>query len=1223
MSVIHEIIKKITSNRRITEKPEEKELRKVSERCAVIADALNESLEIFSAHKEKTFDEVMTNGIRPVAEAVGVDRIVFYTVVDREKKRLGQIYRWDKSEGGLMFLAEELLILPNIPVIENWILIALQGGSVRLKESDYSEDEAAFLCKYGIKSILMLPVFSYGEFWGIISFQNHAVSRYFDEGCAGLLNSAMRIFTNAIIREEMNHTQEKNIETLKNHEKTVDTLNKVAIMFLSQSKDSFEDTMTAGVKEIVNTFDLDRFSVWRNFNMPDGLHGGQIYRWDKEMGGSTLPTQGLEDLSYAKNVPRWEKIFSEGGTINSPVRILPEAYMFQSFSTKSVFIVPMFFNNDFWGLVFFEDHHNERFFSEDSADLLRSAAFLCANTIIRADMERKIINANEFTRAVLDASPLNFTVFDENANMIDCNDATLEVFGTTREYYLENFSEFSPEYQSDGVKSSEKAAEVVRRTLDGEKQVFEWLHRSLSGEFIPFEVTLTRTMYNGKYMALGYQYDLRNIKKMENSIREQSEQLKIKLEQQELLTEISRGFISSGSTEMLVKEAITKLGRYHKVSLIFIFAMNYQQNNIYPAYHWNADGTTPRLINLNLFKFIEAAFPKTLPDCATMPIIACEDTAARQDQVYQALADIDIRAIIVTPLYVEGRLWGILSVEHCSTPRQWTEGEKSFVSMIASTIAGVIMRDIYNSRLKKALHKATEASKAKGEFLSNMSHEMRTPLNAITGMTTIGRNTKDIERKDYALSKIEDASTHLLGVINDVLDMSKIEANMLELSPIEFNFEKMLQKVVAVVNFRIDEKQQKLTVHIDRKIPKLLVADDQRLAQVITNLLGNAVKFTPENGSIILEARFEGEEDELCTIQVSVIDTGIGISGEHQKRLFSSFQQAESSTTRRYGGTGLGLAISKSIVEMMGGKIWVNSEYGKGATFAFTVRAKRGTEEKQGLHTSGVNLSNVRILAVDDDPDILVYFRDVTKVLGVFCETAKSGEEALRLVDQKGSYHIYFVDWKMPGMDGIQLSHELKIRTSKNSVVIMISAAEWSVVADEAKKAGVDKFLSKPLFPSTIEEVINECIGADKHQEKEINTNINGLFAGHRILLVEDVEINREVVMTLLEPTQLEIDCAENGIEAVRMFTEAPDRYELIFMDIQMPEMDGYDATRNIRALEIQSAKNIPIIAMTANVFKEDIEKCIEAGMDSHIGKPLDFDEVMEKLYAHLSMKNS
>jgi len=521
-------------------------------------------------------------------------------------------------------------------------------------------------------------------------------------------------------------------------------------------------------------------------------------------------------------------------------------------------------------------------------------------------------------------------------------------------------------------------------------------------------------------------------------------------------------------------------------------------------------------------------------------------------------------------------------------------------------------------RLEAAKNKSDMESRHKSAFLANMSHEIRTPMNAIIGMTTIGKTAVDIDRKDYCFNKIEDASNHLLGVINDILDMSKIEANKFELSPAEFDFEKMLQRVVNVVNFRIDEKHQKFSVHVDHSIPRTLIGDDQRLAQVLTNLLGNAVKFTPEKGSITLATRLLSEESGVCTVEISVSDSGIGISPEQRAKLFQSFEQAESSTTRKYGGTGLGLAISKSIIELMGGAIDVKSELGKGSSFFFTVKLQRGAQENLKLLNSDVNIKNVRILAVDDDPDVLTYFNDVTKRFDVLCDVAKSGEEALEMINKNGAYHIYFVDWKMPGMDGIQLAHELKKRISDNSVVIMISAAELTTVMDDAKKAGVDKFLSKPLFPSAIAEMINKCLSLDTRQVEIVRDSIAGVFAGRQILLVEDVEINREIVKTLLEPTELKIDYAENGIEAVRMFSDAPEKYNMIFMDVQMPEMDGYDATRCIRKLPFPKAKSIPIVAMTANVFREDIERCLECGMNDHVGKPFDFKEVIEKLNQYL-----
>jgi len=538
-----------------------------------------------------------------------------------------------------------------------------------------------------------------------------------------------------------------------------------------------------------------------------------------------------------------------------------------------------------------------------------------------------------------------------------------------------------------------------------------------------------------------------------------------------------------------------------------------------------------------------------------------------------------------------------------------------FGAALASVLIIVLIR------VDAAKNKSESENKHKSAFLANMSHEIRTPMNAIIGMTTIGKTALDYIRKDYCFTKIEDAGNHLLGVINDILDMSKIEADKFELSPAEFDLEKVLRRVVNVVNFRIEEKQQKFSVHVDRSIPRNLIGDEQRIAQVITNLLWNAIKFTPEKGAVTLAVRLVEKTNSICTMQVSVSDTGIGISPEQQEKLFQAFEQAESSTTRKYGGTGLGLAISKRIVEMMNGKIWVMSEPGKGSVFTFTIQLQCSKEEKHTLLSPDINLSNVRLMTVDDDPDILKYFLEISQGFGVMCDVAISGEKALQLINQNGGYHIYFIDWKMPAMDGLQLTREIKARVSENSVVIMISALEWNAIADEAKAAGVDRFLSKPLFPSTIAEIINECLGVDKrHAEKSQSADIAGIFAGRRILLAEDVEINREIIQTLLEPTKLEIEYAENGKEAVRMFSENPQKYEMIFMDIQMPEMDGYEATRSIRALDIKVAKSIPIVAMTANVFKEDIEKCLQVGMNSHIGKPIDFEEVLKTLHSFLGV---
>ena len=538
------------------------------------------------------------------------------------------------------------------------------------------------------------------------------------------------------------------------------------------------------------------------------------------------------------------------------------------------------------------------------------------------------------------------------------------------------------------------------------------------------------------------------------------------------------------------------------------------------------------------------------------------------------------------------------------------------LALLLIIICGLV---VFTRVLAKKQAEAQAASVAKSSFLANMSHEIRTPLNAIMGMTSIGLSASEPERMNQCFTKIENASKHLLGVVNDILDMSKIEAGKFDLAAVEFSFETMLRRVVGVITFRIDEKNQKFDLHIDRDIPKYLIGDDQRLAQVITNLLSNAVKFAPEYGSISLKTGFLGEENGLCHIQFEVADNGIGISEEQQSRLFQSFQQAENNTTRKFGGTGLGLAISRSIVEMMGGRIWVTSELEKGSTFAFTVRLKRGKDKFQRLLSPEINIDNLRILVVDDEPSVLVYFKEIMQELGVLCDVATSGEDALGIIEKNGLYNICFIDWQLPGIDGIDLARKIKEKTTTagDSVAVMISATEWASNEDEAKAAGIVQQITKPIFPSVIVNVINECLGIDREAEDTM-PDVTGIFSEYCILLVEDIEINRDIVMSLLENTRLNIDCAENGVEAVRMFREAPDKYGMILMDVQMPEMDGFEATRRIRSLDIPVAKTIPIIAMTANVFRDDIENCLKSGMNDHIGKPLDIDEVINKLKHYL-----
>ncbi|MCM1540830.1 MAG: response regulator [Blautia sp.] len=545
-----------------------------------------------------------------------------------------------------------------------------------------------------------------------------------------------------------------------------------------------------------------------------------------------------------------------------------------------------------------------------------------------------------------------------------------------------------------------------------------------------------------------------------------------------------------------------------------------------------------------------------------------------------------------------------------------------FVALIVLTFVIYIKKArAYTRRLEQmqislqdALDAADSANKAKTNFLSSMSHDIRTPMNAIVGMTDIAKkHTDDKEKLDDCLDKITLSSQHLLTLINDVLDISKIESGKFALNPINFSLRKTMDNLVNIVRPMIKSKEQEFDVRIHDVNYEMLYGDELRISQVFINILSNAVKYTPNGGKIILDLYEECLDGQRVRLTYVVKDNGIGMSHEYMEHMYDTFTRADDSRTNKVQGTGLGLAIVRQMVMLMNGTIDCDSELDKGTMFTVKLELPIGEDASRAY-----TLPPIDILFVDDDEIFLAITEDTVEEMGANAETACSGEEALELVKKRhetnSDYDIAVVDWKMPGMSGAETVQAIRSIAGTDTSIILVSAYDWSDIEDDAKNSGADGFISKPLFKSYLSERIGLAAN-DEDRKSDADEAGNSDLRGLNALVAEDNDINWEVIRELLDMYGIASDHAENGKEAVSMIQSADDgKYDLILMDVQMPVMNGREAAMEIRRSSRDYVKNIPIIAMTADAFAEDIEACLAAGMDGHVAKPVDMDKLCQEI---------
>ncbi len=544
------------------------------------------------------------------------------------------------------------------------------------------------------------------------------------------------------------------------------------------------------------------------------------------------------------------------------------------------------------------------------------------------------------------------------------------------------------------------------------------------------------------------------------------------------------------------------------------------------------------------------------------------------------------------------------------TAINWTLGGIITAGLLLLLAFNLAIMMSFNRQLRAAAEAADRANQAKTDFLSTMSHDIRTPMNAIIGLTTIaGKNVEDAAAVRENLRRINLASNHLLTLINDILDISKVESGKLTLSPVTFSIVECAENLVNISQPMVKEKNIDFNFRVSRFQQEYLFADQLRINQIYINLLSNAIKYTQPGGRVCVELReAPGQTDKTVRITYVVADTGMGMTPEFMERMYQPFSRQTDSRVNMIQGTGLGLAITKQMIDLMHGTIECESQVGKGTTFTVTLEIPLADKLMDEFM-----LPPIRVLLADDDEVLLETARDTLRSIGVEADTAQSGAEAVRMASGRGAYRVVILDWKMPDMDGIEAARRIRAQVGDDVPILLISAYSWSDIEDVARDAGVDGFISKPLFRTTLYDKLSELLGNENTRADQEDDGAD--LADMRILVAEDNDTNWEIISMLLDMYGIQTERAENGQLAVERMAKAEQgAFHLIFMDIQMPVMNGIEATKAIRALSDPWASQIPIIAMTADAFSENVAECLAAGMNGHIAKPIDMKLVLKEI---------
>ncbi|MDR1701473.1 MAG: PAS domain-containing protein, partial [Sporomusaceae bacterium] len=722
---------------------------------------------------------------------------------------------------------------------------------------------------------------------------------------------------------------------LVQREKMLSALNSAAIVLLSRQDESFADAMTEGINLIAEIANFDRMSVFRNSLKPDGLHLSQIYRWNKTAGGTTETLANLADMTYAELIPRWEQVLAAGECINGPVYLMPEAAALKQFGCVTVLAIPVLHSGSFWGFAFFENLREEKCFSAHEIDILRSASFMLANVVSRNAAAALLRQADKYAKLLMDANPMASRLWDKDFNLINCNEAVVKLFQLqNKQEYIDKYFTFSPPYQPDGQNSMEKARLIVQEAFVKGACAHNWMYQLADGTPFPVETTLVRVPHGDDHVVAAYSRDLREEQKMLAEIHYRDKLLDVGHHTSFILFATA----DDEDLEPALVKSMSLLGECVGAHQVYIAQNKVVEGKLHFTckYAWSSDSERPAMFSGMEFPYgLDAAW-----DCRFFKGECLNEPVKNLSPALQKFFSLfETKSALVIPVFVQEEFWGLVGFADCERERSFVADEVFVLRSMSLMMAAAINRSeqaakIRNTsaQLEAALADAKEANNAKSSFLAQMSHEIRTPLNAVVGLSELVLDDNQLESEATdKLEKIHASGLTILSIVNDILDISKIESGKFEIYPANYDTPSLINDIATLNIVRIGEKPITFKLVVDENLPSTLYGDDLRVKQIFSNLLSNAFKYT-NAGTVEWRLSFE-REGETLWLTASVQDTGIGIKPENLQKLFSDYNQVDVKTNRKVEGTGLGLAIAKRLVEMMGGSIKVESEYGQGSAF--------------------------------------------------------------------------------------------------------------------------------------------------------------------------------------------------------------------------------------------------------------------------------------------------